>query len=255
MFQASGWVTLLLVGTQLPQPVMDCCFVGVVHSSVFDTDFSPLLHSSSFLCSKTSCQLCISWSTRDTGNEPTPSQTSVPYSLLHFPQSTKNTITEDHAISLNNFKGIQNLNVHLSQLGPNPSSLNHEELRRGNSGILGEDGTLFLVNQSHPFTLHFTANSNGSTSGQKSRESGKGREAQKATEAPKRSIQDFFHPSPKKVWKEGKIVLYSAWHFYRVLLWMDEHDNVGHTTLNVLSIEVLSDDFGPTKVFSSLEAD
>ncbi|XP_063060348.1 bifunctional polynucleotide phosphatase/kinase [Engraulis encrasicolus] len=88
--------------------------------------------------------------------------------------------------------------VHVTQLGPNPSSLNHEELRRGNSGILGEDGTLFLVNQSHPFTLHFTANSNGSTSGQKSRESGKGREAQKATEAPKRSIQDFFHPSPKK---------------------------------------------------------
>ncbi|KAL2096606.1 hypothetical protein ACEWY4_008754 [Coilia grayii] len=90
--------------------------------------------------------------------------------------------------------------VLVTQLGPNPSSLNHEALSRGKSGILAEDGTLYLVNQSHPFTVHFTANSNGtgSSSTQKSKEPGKVRETQKAVEAPKRRIQDFFQPSPKK---------------------------------------------------------
>ncbi|XP_031428942.1 bifunctional polynucleotide phosphatase/kinase isoform X2 [Clupea harengus] len=94
--------------------------------------------------------------------------------------------------------------VLVTQLGPNPSSLNHEALSRGQSGILAEDGTLYLANQSHSFTVDFTGNSNGSTSHpaqkrkapEKRSETDKAKEEKKMTS--KRSIQDFFTASPKK---------------------------------------------------------
>uniref|UniRef100_A0AAX7SEU4 PNK FHA domain-containing protein n=1 Tax=Astatotilapia calliptera TaxID=8154 RepID=A0AAX7SEU4_ASTCA len=50
------------------------------------------------------------------------------------------------------------------QLGPNPSSLDGEKLGRGQSGKLSHGGTLYLVNQSHPFTLNYSLSSNGITS-------------------------------------------------------------------------------------------
>ncbi|XP_076138486.1 bifunctional polynucleotide phosphatase/kinase [Alosa pseudoharengus] len=89
--------------------------------------------------------------------------------------------------------------VLVTQLGPNPSSLNHESLGRGQTGILSEDGTLYLVNQSHPFTVHFTENSNGNTSSsaQKRKTEERIGTDEKKT-APKRNIQDFFTTSPKK---------------------------------------------------------
>uniref|UniRef100_A0AAY4CB45 PNK FHA domain-containing protein n=1 Tax=Denticeps clupeoides TaxID=299321 RepID=A0AAY4CB45_9TELE len=51
-----------------------------------------------------------------------------------------------------------------SQLGANPSSLDAEALGRGQSGILTESGTLHLVNQSYPFTVHFTGRPAGTPS-------------------------------------------------------------------------------------------
>lgn len=98
-------------------------------------------------------------------------------------------------------KSKPNLVSDRTQLGPNPSSLNHQPLDRGQSGILAEDGTLYLVNQSHPFTIHFTTNSNGtaSSSAQKRISDVRKRETQDKTTAPKRNIQDFFTVSPKKV--------------------------------------------------------
>lgn len=89
----------------------------------------------------------------------------------------------------------------ITQLGPNPSSLNHQALGRGQSGILAEDGTLYLVNQIHPFTIHFTTSSNGtaSSSAQKRNSDVRKRETEEKKTAPKRNIQDFFTTSPKKV--------------------------------------------------------
>uniref|UniRef100_A0A665V9Q4 PNK FHA domain-containing protein n=1 Tax=Echeneis naucrates TaxID=173247 RepID=A0A665V9Q4_ECHNA len=50
------------------------------------------------------------------------------------------------------------------QLGPNPSFLDGEKLGRGQSGKLTHGGTLYLVNQNHPFKLHYSLNTNGTTS-------------------------------------------------------------------------------------------
>ncbi|KAJ0022391.1 hypothetical protein NQD34_009881 [Periophthalmus magnuspinnatus] len=57
--------------------------------------------------------------------------------------------------------------VIITQLGPNPSYLENEKLSRGQSGTLSHGGVLYLVNQNHPFKLHYSVNSNGTSSGAK----------------------------------------------------------------------------------------
>uniref|UniRef100_A0A8C7SN89 PNK FHA domain-containing protein n=1 Tax=Oncorhynchus mykiss TaxID=8022 RepID=A0A8C7SN89_ONCMY len=54
--------------------------------------------------------------------------------------------------------------VLVTQLGPNPSSLGSESLGRGQSGRLTHDSTLYLVNQSHPFRVQFSASNETSSS-------------------------------------------------------------------------------------------
>uniref|UniRef100_A0A671SBQ5 Bifunctional polynucleotide phosphatase/kinase-like n=1 Tax=Sinocyclocheilus anshuiensis TaxID=1608454 RepID=A0A671SBQ5_9TELE len=54
--------------------------------------------------------------------------------------------------------------VLVTQLGPNPSSLDGQCLGRGASGCLATGCTLYLVNQSHPFTVEFAGNSNEKSS-------------------------------------------------------------------------------------------
>ncbi|XP_060901621.1 bifunctional polynucleotide phosphatase/kinase [Labrus mixtus] len=98
--------------------------------------------------------------------------------------------------------------VVVTQLGPNPSSLDGEQLSRGQSGKLKHGGTLYLVNQNHPFKLHFALSSNGAASGaaQKGlKTTGKTKGGKNETEKegksspnPKRSIKDFFSTSPMK---------------------------------------------------------
>lgn len=100
--------------------------------------------------------------------------------------------------------------VLLFQLGPNPSSVDGQALGRGQSGNLGVNGTLHLVNQSYPFTVQFSDSTNGassaSSSDQKKRKgTGEEESQQKALDCkgkkvqPKRNIQDFFGSSPAKV--------------------------------------------------------
>ncbi|MEQ2219359.1 hypothetical protein XENOCAPTIV_016527, partial [Xenoophorus captivus] len=93
-------------------------------------------------------------------------------------------------------------------LGPNPSFLNGEKLGRGQSGKLSHQGTLYLVNQSHPFTLNCSLSSNGTAAcsmakkGLKAKDKTKGGRNGKEAEAsptPKRSIKDFFSTSPSKI--------------------------------------------------------
>lgn len=101
--------------------------------------------------------------------------------------------------------------VVVTQLGPNPSFLDGEKLGRSQSGRLTHGGTLFLVNQSHPFKLHFSLSSNGTPSGAaqkglkatdktKGGRNGREKEAQSSPN-PKRSIKDFFPVSPMKASK------------------------------------------------------
>ncbi|XP_072249061.1 bifunctional polynucleotide phosphatase/kinase [Leuresthes tenuis] len=96
--------------------------------------------------------------------------------------------------------------VVVTGLGPNPSFLGSQRLGRGQSGKLTHGGTLYLVNQSHPFTLNFSQSSNGTAASMAKRglkatdktKTGKnGKEAQ-ASPTPKRSIKDFFPTSPTK---------------------------------------------------------
>ncbi|KAL7848541.1 hypothetical protein SRHO_G00201640 [Serrasalmus rhombeus] len=101
-----------------------------------------------------------------------------------------------------------NREILVTQLGPNPSSINGQALGRGQSGSLTVNGTLHLVNQSYPFTVQFSGTANGASSdsfcqgkekgrrdegGHKQKASGKTEKAEA-----KRSIQDFFASSPKK---------------------------------------------------------
>uniref|UniRef100_A0A674CGI6 Polynucleotide kinase 3'-phosphatase n=1 Tax=Salmo trutta TaxID=8032 RepID=A0A674CGI6_SALTR len=104
--------------------------------------------------------------------------------------------------------------VLVTQLGPNPSSLGSESLGRGQSGRLTHDSTLYLVNQSHPFRVQFSAsNETSSSSAHKGKvverlkaldktkggKNDRGREVQST--GPKHSIQYFFASSPKKASK------------------------------------------------------
>lgn len=98
--------------------------------------------------------------------------------------------------------------VVVTQLGPNPSFVDGEKLGRGQSGKLSHGGTLYLVNQSHPFALNYSLSSNGITSstaqrGLKAADKTKGGTSSKEKEAqssptPKRNIKDFFPSSPMK---------------------------------------------------------
>lgn len=109
-------------------------------------------------------------------------------------------------------RGLAALSTRVRGLGPNPSSLGSESLGRGQSGRLTHDSTLYLVNQSHPFRVQFSAsNETSSSSAHKGKvverlkaldktkggKNDRGREFQST--GPKRSIQDFFASSPKKV--------------------------------------------------------
>uniref|UniRef100_A0A3Q0S3S0 Polynucleotide kinase 3'-phosphatase n=1 Tax=Amphilophus citrinellus TaxID=61819 RepID=A0A3Q0S3S0_AMPCI len=96
----------------------------------------------------------------------------------------------------------------VTQLGPNPSFLDSEKLGRGQSGKLTHGGTLYLVNQSHPFTLNYSLSSNGIASstaqrGLKATDKTKGgacskEKQEQSSPTPKRSIKDFFSTSPMK---------------------------------------------------------
>lgn len=98
--------------------------------------------------------------------------------------------------------------VVVTQLGPNPSYLDGEKLGRSQSGKLTHGGTLFLVDQNHPFKLHYSLSSNGTaasaaqkglkaTDKTKAGRTGREKEAQSSPN-PKRSIKDFFSTSPTK---------------------------------------------------------
>ncbi|XP_026172097.1 bifunctional polynucleotide phosphatase/kinase [Mastacembelus armatus] len=104
--------------------------------------------------------------------------------------------------------------VVVTQLGPNPSFLDGEKLGRGQSGKLTRGGTLYLVNQDHPFKLHYSLSSGGAATssgekGLKATDKTKGRSNGKEPEAqssptPKRSIKDFFSTSPMKSCKRRR---------------------------------------------------
>ncbi|XP_053277998.1 bifunctional polynucleotide phosphatase/kinase isoform X2 [Pleuronectes platessa] len=101
--------------------------------------------------------------------------------------------------------------VVVTQLGANPSFLDGEKLGRGQSGKLTHGGVLYLVNNNHPFKLHYSLSNKGTTSSAEQKvlkandktkggRNGKEKETQSKL-APKRSIKDFFPTSPMKSYK------------------------------------------------------
>ncbi|KAI5098680.1 bifunctional polynucleotide phosphatase/kinase isoform X1, partial [Silurus meridionalis] len=96
-----------------------------------------------------------------------------------------------------------NQEVLVTQLGPNPSSLDGQALGRGQSGHLRVNATLHLVNQCYPFIVQFLGSSSSSSPEKK----GTGTESKQKTldkrVQPKRNIQDFFVTSPKKSTKRA----------------------------------------------------
>ncbi|TWW76697.1 bifunctional polynucleotide phosphatase/kinase [Takifugu flavidus] len=94
--------------------------------------------------------------------------------------------------------------VVVTQLGPNPTFLDGVPLGQGLSGTLTDGGTLYLVNQNHPFKLCFDLNSNRTATstvkkGEKAKDKTQGGSKETQVSAnPKRSIKDFFSTSPMK---------------------------------------------------------
>ncbi|KAM3615776.1 uncharacterized protein V6R79_007629 [Siganus canaliculatus] len=98
--------------------------------------------------------------------------------------------------------------VVVTQLGPNPSFLNSEQLGRGQSGKLSHGGVLYLVNQNHPFTLNYSLSTNGAAdnsvrtglkaSDKTTRDTNKEERDAELVRSPKRTIKDFFSMSPAK---------------------------------------------------------
>ncbi|XP_060799222.1 bifunctional polynucleotide phosphatase/kinase [Neoarius graeffei] len=104
-----------------------------------------------------------------------------------------------------------NQEILVTQLGPNPSSVDGQVLGRGQSGRLRVNSMLYLVNQSYPFTVQFSGSANGASSASSSDQTkGKGaddkeskRDSKDKKAQPKRKIQDFFASSPKKSTKRA----------------------------------------------------
>lgn len=78
--------------------------------------------------------------------------------------------------------------------------MNEQALSRGQSEYLSANGTLYLVNQSYPFTVQFSGSASSASSSHQKKEAG-GKESQQKDKKvqPKRNIKDFFVSSPKKV--------------------------------------------------------
>ncbi|XP_055052025.2 bifunctional polynucleotide phosphatase/kinase isoform X2 [Misgurnus anguillicaudatus] len=99
--------------------------------------------------------------------------------------------------------------VLVTQLGPNPSSIDGQCLGRGQSACLTSGCKLFLVNQSHPFTVEFAGISDDNSQSPK----GKGRAVdvnidtvetmETRRSGPRKNIQDYFTQSQKKVRKRA----------------------------------------------------
>ncbi|XP_072311603.1 bifunctional polynucleotide phosphatase/kinase [Eucyclogobius newberryi] len=115
-----------------------------------------------------------------------------------------NTGVKDMECSRHQVKAVacfRDKSVVITQLGPNPSYLDDKKLSRGQSGKLTHGGLLYLVNQNHPFKLHYSMKSNGTSSGAKHgelKDKIKGVEKDAQNQQPKRSIKDFFPTSPIK---------------------------------------------------------
>uniref|UniRef100_A0A1A8D7H0 Polynucleotide kinase 3'-phosphatase n=2 Tax=Nothobranchius kadleci TaxID=1051664 RepID=A0A1A8D7H0_NOTKA len=105
------------------------------------------------------------------------------------------------------------LDVVVTQLGANPSFLDGEKLGRGQSGKLAQGGTLYLVDQNHPFTLTFSLSSKAQDPNMPKRslkatdKTNGGRNGTQRDIKPsltsKHSIKDFFSSSPSKA-KHGQ---------------------------------------------------
>ncbi len=84
------------------------------------------------------------------------------------------------------------------QLGPNPSYLDAQCLGCGESGCLMAGCILYLVNQSHPFTVEFVGNSNEKSSSPQKKEKKQqvkaeiDRKAQMLDQAPKGASRIIF---------------------------------------------------------------
>uniref|UniRef100_A0A673BDT9 Polynucleotide kinase 3'-phosphatase n=1 Tax=Sphaeramia orbicularis TaxID=375764 RepID=A0A673BDT9_9TELE len=99
------------------------------------------------------------------------------------------------------------------QLGPNPSFLDSEKLTRGQSGKLTHGGTLYLVNQNHPFKLHYSLSSNGTATSA----TPKGLKAKDKTKGGRNEKEAQSSPTPKRMgclknsWQQiGNLMLYTA---------------------------------------------
>lgn len=88
--------------------------------------------------------------------------------------------------------------------------MNGQALSRGQSERMSANDTLYLINQSYPFTVEFSGSATGASSASSSyqrmkKEADDKESQQKALDRndkkvqPKRNIKDFFVSSPKKV--------------------------------------------------------
>ncbi|KAM4704500.1 bifunctional polynucleotide phosphatase/kinase [Rhinophrynus dorsalis] len=95
--------------------------------------------------------------------------------------------------------------VRITQLGPNPTSVGDEKLKKGESTLMKEDHTLFMVNALYPYTVVFGKDSSGPTVASEKNKTKNlyvNKSPSLAT-SPKKTISDFFGASVSKSQKRS----------------------------------------------------
>ncbi|XP_073513891.1 bifunctional polynucleotide phosphatase/kinase [Phyllobates terribilis] len=93
--------------------------------------------------------------------------------------------------------------VRVTQLGSNPTSVGEVKLKQGESTLMNENQTLYVVNSLHPYTVVFSNVSPRSTGKPKAARPGN-RKPVAATASPKKTITDFFNASTSESSKRTK---------------------------------------------------
>ncbi|XP_031760697.1 bifunctional polynucleotide phosphatase/kinase isoform X2 [Xenopus tropicalis] len=95
---------------------------------------------------------------------------------------------------------LENRAVHVTQLGANPCSVGEAVLKKGESILMKEDQTLFLVNRLHPYTVMFKEDSPkpAADTGKINKKSPKNTITEPPSTSSKKTITDFFGASTSK---------------------------------------------------------
>ncbi|XP_018418296.1 PREDICTED: bifunctional polynucleotide phosphatase/kinase [Nanorana parkeri] len=108
----------------------------------------------------------------------------------------------DRKCSKNQVELVANIDrrvVRVTQLGANPTAIGEQKLKHGESTLMNEDQTLFLVNSLYPYTLFFNKENPQNTKlSAKPKPGSQVNKKPRPATSPKKTIKDFFGGAPSE---------------------------------------------------------